>query len=1058
MKEAEVIDADKTGALVKTVETSGDIFSFLKKLGNQFADGILVFDGTSVVYANSALLELLGVSDLEELNKKHLSGFLPEAEREEVRLKALSVLRGELPSFKHEFKITRDDGSEAHFFFTFSRLSLGDRNYVVVVVRDITAFRKAELESRENRVRYKAIVEKSNDGIYVYRGDRFLFFNDRVCEITGYSRKELENMDIWEPVHPDDRQRLWDIAQRRERGEEAPDTYEARLITKDGETRYCEFSVAAVQYRGEYAALGIVRDITERKRGEEAIRFRDQILQAVSGAARSFLRSPIFENHVEEVLSKFGEAADVSRVYLLQLDGGENVLEEMIFKQWAAPGVKEDSEGEDGQILRENFPRKWLERLSEGELVYSLTETEGEVPQSLLRYRGFKSVVIVPIFVKEKLWGVLGFEDCKRPRKWSTAERDALKTAADIIGAAIQGSQMEKELNKLLNAVKMLKDAVLVVDMGGRIIDMNRAAQELWGGRDLSDFKGKPLLDLLPEPMARKAERDLKEVFARGYIEGREYRNVTKGDKQNQVFSVSANLVLDSGGEPYGVVIIGRNVTDKKKAEDQLEESEKRYRYLFERSQVVNIVVGMDGQILDANESALKMLGYTKEEVIGKNAMDFVVPSERKWVWKFLKGDLLGLDTGQIEVDIIAKKGGVKTLLFAEGHANVFKDGRRVGVLLSALDITERKRQSRVQELLYRISNAVHTAKNLTDLFEVIRSELGRLINTENFFIALYDREKDTISLPYFRDEKDHFDTFPAGKTLTAYVIKNEKPLLVRREEVDELVRKGLVEIIGSRSKIWLGVPLKVKGEVIGAIVVQSYTDPFAYSRSDLELLQFASDQIAIAIERKRAEKELEESLKKLRSVLEGTIQAIAGIVETRDPYTAGHQRRVADLACAIAREMNLSEDRIEGIRMAATIHDIGKIAVPAEILSKPGELSDVEMSIIKTHSQVGYEILKGIDFPWPIAEIVYQHHERLDGSGYPRGLKGDEILLEARILAVADVVEAMISHRPYRPALTLDVALKEITENSGTLYDPEVVKACRELFLKKKFRFENSR
>jgi len=1057
MKETEVLDAEKAGISEKAGQTSKDLFLYLKKIGDQFVDGLLVFNESRVVYANPALLELLGMADLEELNRKQLCGLLPKDEREVVGKKAMSVLTGELSSFKHKVK-TRRNGREVHLSFTFSRLSVGDRNFVIVVVRDITAFRRAELESRENRVRYRAIVEKSHDGIYVYRGDRFLFFNDRVCEITGYSREELRDIDIWELVHPDDREKLWDIARRRERGEEAPDTYEARLITKDGETRYCEFSVAAIRYRGEYSALGIVRDITERKRGEEAIRFRDQILQAVSGAAKSFLRSPIFESHVEEVLSQFGRAAGVSRVYLLQFDGGDNVLEEAMFKQWAAPGVRVGGEDEDGRILRENFPGSWLERLSQGELVYSLAENEKEAPDALLKYRRFKSAVIVPIFVREELWGVLGFEDCERPRRWSTAEKDALKTAADIIGGAIQRSQMEKELNKLLNAVKMLKDAVLVVDMEGRIIDMNRAAQEIWGGGNLSEFKGKSLLDLLPKSMARKAQKDLREVFSKGFIEGREYYDIRKGGKKNQVFSVSANLVLDSGGEPYGVVIIGRNVTDKKKAEDQLEESERRYRYLFERSQVVNLVVGMDGQILDANDSALEMFGYTKDEVIGKKAMDLVVPSERERVWETLKRDLMDLGTGQIEVDIVAKRGGVKTLLFAEGHANVFKDGRRVGVLLSALDITERKRHSRVQELLYRISNAVHTARNLADLFEVIREELGRLINTENFFIALYDRENDTISLPYFRDEKDHFDTFPAGKSLTAYVIKNEKPLLLRSEDVDELVRKGLVEIIGSRSKIWLGVPLKVKGEVIGAIVVQSYNDPFAYSKSDLELLQFASDQIAIAIERKRAEKELEESLKKLRSVLEGTIHAIAGIVETRDPYTAGHQRRVADLACAIAREMNLSEDRIEGIRMAATIHDIGKIAVPAEILSKPGKLSSVEMSIIKTHSLVGYEILRGIDFPWPIAEIVYQHHERLDGSGYPRGLKGDKILLEAKILAVADVVEAMISHRPYRPALTLNIALKEITENSGTLYDPEVVKACRELFLKKKFRFENSR
>jgi len=173
-----------------------------------------------------------------------------------------------------------------------------------------------------------------------------------------------------------------------------------------------------------------------------------------------------------------------------------------------------------------------------------------------------------------------------------------------------------------------------------------------------------------------------------------------------------------------------------------------------------------------------------------------------------------------------------------------------------------------------------------------------------------------------------------------------------------------------------------------------------------------------------------------------------------RDPYTAGHQRRVAELASAIAKEMRLPKEKIEGIHMAGLIHDIGKIAVPAEILSKPSKLSKMEMDLIKAHSQVGYELLKEIDFPWPVANIVLQHHERLDGVGYPQGLKGDEILLEARILAVADVVEAMASHRPYRPALGLDAALDEIKQGKGKLYEPAAVDACLVLF-EKGFTFE---
>ena len=195
--------------------------------------------------------------------------------------------------------------------------------------------------------------------------------------------------------------------------------------------------------------------------------------------------------------------------------------------------------------------------------------------------------------------------------------------------------------------------------------------------------------------------------------------------------------------------------------------------------------------------------------------------------------------------------------------------------------------------------------------------------------------------------------------------------------------------------------------------------------------------------ERKQAEEERKKSFERIRRNLEETVNALASAVEMRDPYTAGHQKRVTDLACAIAKEMCLSKEQIEGLKMAGLIHDIGKILVPAEILSKPGRLTEIDFSMIETHPKVAYDILKEIEFPYPVAQIVIQHHERMDGSGYPAGLTGEEILLEARILAVADVVEAIASHRPYRPALGQDKAIEEISQNRGVLYDPKAVDAC---------------
>jgi HD-GYP domain-containing protein (c-di-GMP phosphodiesterase class II) len=199
---------------------------------------------------------------------------------------------------------------------------------------------------------------------------------------------------------------------------------------------------------------------------------------------------------------------------------------------------------------------------------------------------------------------------------------------------------------------------------------------------------------------------------------------------------------------------------------------------------------------------------------------------------------------------------------------------------------------------------------------------------------------------------------------------------------------------------------------------------------------------------------DLEGNLERIRKAMGGFIQAVSATVETRDPYTAGHQRRVSDLARTIAQEMGLSAEQIEGVRMAGFIHDLGKISVPAEVLNRAGVLDESEWAMVKKHPGVAWDILKNIDFPWPIAEIVHQHHERINGKGYPNGLKGKAISLEARILAVADVVEAMSSRRPYREALGIEKALEEINKNKGTLYDPQAVDSCTALFRRKGYTF----
>lgn len=243
---------------------------------------------------------------------------------------------------------------------------------------------------------------------------------------------------------------------------------------------------------------------------------------------------------------------------------------------------------------------------------------------------------------------------------------------------------------------------------------------------------------------------------------------------------------------------------------------------------------------------------------------------------------------------------------------------------------------------------------------------------------------------------------------------------------------KVAVEVLRYRTD---GTPLHV--DLLGTLIISES------SESDLEYYVIYRD----ISERKRAETELRRSFERLEAAWEQTIQILASVVELRDPYTAGHQRRVAVLAQAVARHMELSEAEVRGVYLASLVHDVGKITIPAEVLSKPGVLSTVEFALIRTHAGAGYDILRNIDFPWPVADIVLQHHERLDGSGYPNGLSGEALRAESRILAVADVVEAMASNRPYRPSRGLGKALEEIAEGAGKRYDARVVASCLDLF-----------
>jgi PAS domain S-box-containing protein/putative nucleotidyltransferase with HDIG domain len=484
---------------------------------------------------------------------------------------------------------------------------------------------------------------------------------------------------------------------------------------------------------------------------------------------------------------------------------------------------------------------------------------------------------------------------------------------------------------------------------------------------------------------------------------------------------ISVTLLRDAEGQPAEIFGVMRDVTQRKKVEEDLRTSEEYFRALIENAWDAIAIVNAEGTMLYESPSSARILGYEPEEIVGKNLAEFVRPEDVAAIadtyrrFRTEPGSIVMVDAGFRHKDghYIECEGTLQ---------NFLHDPKINGVVANYRDVTDRRRaeeairnsEERFRNLVEATSdwvwevdpNGVYTYAS-PNVREVMGYEVGEVIG-KSVFDHMPARESSRFS-----------------KIFRSHVAKREAFAFV---ESPRIHKDGRVIILETS-----GVPFFGDG---GRLL--------GYRGIGRDITS-----------RKKTEKDLEDSLKKVEKTMEAAIQAISYTMETRDPYTTGHQRRVTQLACAIAKEMGIAPWQIDGIRVAGLLHDIGKIAVPTEILSKPGRLSDIEFSMIKAHPKVGFDILKNVDFEWPIARIVVQHHERLDGSGYPFGLHGKDILQESRILAVADVVEAMSSHRPYRPALGTDKALAEVVRGEGTLYDSEVVRACAKVIKERGFKFQ---
>lgn len=481
------------------------------------------------------------------------------------------------------------------------------------------------------------------------------------------------------------------------------------------------------------------------------------------------------------------------------------------------------------------------------------------------------------------------------------------------------------------------------------------------------------------------------------------------GTKDRIWLLVNAEPILTNEGRLSEVMC-----TFGKNAEERLQERERLYRGVVEGISDALFILRPDAesewQFTFANSACLAMLGQTAEAMLGKRMQDLLPAEQARLVVSKCVEAVNGRQTIEYEDTLEIPNG---TMNLVTRLTPIFDETDRcVEIIGASRNITEQKTAERTLR------------KTNRRLVNILESTHDAFLSVDREWRVTYMNPKAEQLCRRSRSMllgKNLWEEFPQGVETKCYEALHRalaKQVSVELEEHFELCGLSL-HINGFPSQNGL------------SIYAQDITD------------------------RVRIEEKLRHSVEQLRLSMDGAFQAMSYMVETRDPFTAGHQKRVSLLATAIARELRLPDDQLEIIRMAGLIHDIGKIAVPAEILSKPGHLSDPEMSLIRIHPQVGYDILKGIDLPPAIALVALQHHERLDGSGYPNGLSGEQTILEARIMAVADVVEAMASHRPYRPALGIEKALNEVLTKRDTRYDESAVEACLSVFTRHGFDFD---
>jgi PAS domain S-box-containing protein len=996
----------------------------LRTLIDSFSDCIWQIDETAAFSNVSPGVRTLLGYDPAELIGKSPFDLMPAAQAERARGVFRDIAAGREPFYGLESEALHKDGRrlvlEASGIPIFGKDG-GLQGYYGMV-RDITARKRAEETVRLQASQYATMLATTADGFWRFDADgRLLDVNDAYCRMSGYTRAQLLRMGVQDLEAIETPA---ETAQHIERVKKSGfERFESSHRRKDGSIFDVEVSVSWWAEQAQF--LLYCRDISARKQVREKIREHEELFRGLVE---------------QEIAGIFILGPDASIVY--------------VNPRFAAML---------GYLPTEIIGRPLHEFIATADM-----PQVGEAFTSLIS--GKKNSIQMELRVVRKDGALVDMLAQGRSASYQGGPA--------VMGVALDITERKRAVEDLRASHAMLTATERIAGIGGWEWDIPRDrltwSEELY--RMLGRTPGK--LPTVADFLASVHPEDagcVQEAITASLTGGVPYDlqfRIVLPDQSERIIHGRGEVMRDSSGKAVKMAGTAQDITERKKTERELAFHTAVLATEHELSPDGILVVDRRRRIVSFNRRLVDMMQIPAGLVEARDdrpVLEYAtrhVADPRAFLARvrhlYAHPEEKGFE------HVVLKDGRTFDRYTAPMRT---PDGDYLGRVWFFREITgqldAQRKLERINRTLLTLSAGNEVLVRTTSEPELLEEMCRVAVEKGGYRFAWIgfaenDDAKSVRPVAWF-GEKVEFEKLTSiswdggerGRGSVGAAIRTGEVQINQDIETNPAMAPWREAFLAAGYRASVSLPLKNRLGTFGAFAIYA-GEPNAFREDEVKLLIELADDLSYGINSLRDRVAREESVQRLRKSLDATVQAIASTLEMRDPYTAGHQRGVAELAVAIGREMGVSEDEIQGIYLAGVIHDIGKINVPAEILSKPGKLTPLEFQIIQTHAQAGYDIMKGVDFPWPVAEIVLQHHERRDGSGYPNGLKDGQILLGAKILAVADVVEAMTSRRPYRAALGLDAALAEVERGRGRIYDANAVDACIALFKTGRFEFRH--